>query len=70
MHCDIVVAVNPAAHTLEAIGGNVQQTVAKTIVTLDANGRVSHDLHPRRRWVAVMRARRGAAAGGNLVSYP
>ncbi len=58
MHCDIVVRVDPAARKLEAIGGNVQQTVAKSIVSLDAQGWVSFDLNPRRPWMLVMKARR------------
>lgn len=58
MHCDIVVRVDPGAHLLEAIGGNVQQTVAKSIVTLDPENRVRFDLNPERPWVLVMRARR------------
>ncbi|MEO8281316.1 MAG: DUF2272 domain-containing protein [Ideonella sp.] len=58
MHCDIVVRVDRGAHSLEAIGGNVQQTVAKSIVALDAVNQVRFDLNPDRPWVLVMRARR------------
>ncbi len=58
MHCDIVVRVDRGAHLLEAIGGNVQQTVAKSIVTLDAANQVRFDLNLNRPWVLVMRARR------------
>ncbi len=57
MHCDIVVRVDRDAHSLEAIGGNVQQTVAKSIVTLDASNRVRFDLNSQRPWILVMRAR-------------
>lgn len=56
MHCDIVVRAS-ANRTLEAIGGNVQQSVAKTIVTLDDRGRVSPTINPHRRWILVLRAR-------------
>ena len=58
MHCDIVVAVDPAARRLQAVGGNVQQTVARTTLELDDTGRVSAALNPRGRWVLVMRLRR------------
>lgn len=58
MHCDIVVRVDLQRGVLEAIGGNVHQTVARSIVALDPLGRVSYDLNPRRRWVLVLRARR------------
>ena len=58
MHCDIVVHVDPVANRLEAIGGNVQQAVAKSIVALDTANRVSFDMNPNRRWILVMRARR------------
>ncbi len=58
MHCDIVVKVDPQAHSLEAIGGNVQQSVTKSLVALDAANQVRFDLNVDRRWVLVMRARR------------
>lgn len=58
MHCDVVVSVDPIHHTLESIGGNVHQTVAKTTVELDEMGRVSFDLDTGRKWALVMRARR------------
>lgn len=60
MHCDIVVAIDLAARTLEAIGGNVQQTVAKTTVALNDRGRVPFEGETGRKWVLVMRARREA----------
>lgn len=37
-HCDIVVSVRP--DRVELVGGNVGNTVAKTIVPLDSNGRI------------------------------
>ena len=58
MHCDLVVAVDRALGVAEAIGGNVQQTVAKTVVRLDADGRVAFDANAHRRWIVVLRARR------------
>ncbi|WP_374565512.1 DUF2272 domain-containing protein [Ideonella sp.] len=62
MHCDIVVAVNTPEGHLEAIGGNVKQTVAKTIVPIDADGRLQYDASADRNWVLAMRAR--TEAGG------
>ncbi|MEP6505967.1 MAG: DUF2272 domain-containing protein, partial [Betaproteobacteria bacterium] len=55
MHCDLVVAVDTANRRLEAIGGNVQQSVARSLVALDGQGRVSASLNPARPWIAVMR---------------
>lgn len=56
LHCDIVVRVG-SDFTLEAIGGNVQQSVSKTLVKLDSKGRVSAQINPNRKWALVMRAR-------------
>jgi hypothetical protein len=39
-HCDIVVRVDRSLRRLGAIGGNVKDTVARSIVALDAEGRV------------------------------
>lgn len=58
MHCDIVVAVDRAAGVLQAIGGNVQQTVARIDVQLDAQGRVTYAAGVARPWILVLRARR------------
>ena len=58
MHCDIVVRLDRSSHTLEAIGGNVQQAVAKSVVELDNANRVTFTNNPNRRWILVMRARR------------
>ncbi|HEX5687487.1 MAG TPA: DUF2272 domain-containing protein [Ideonella sp.] len=60
MHCDLVVSMDPTHNTLDAIGGNVKQTVARTTVDLDEMGRVSFDLDRGRKWVLVMRARRAS----------
>ncbi len=59
MHCDIVVRVDRQRGVLEAIGGNVQQTVARSLIALDPLGRIAFDLNPQRRWVLVLRVRRG-----------
>lgn len=59
MHCDIVVWVNREEGFLEAIGGNVKQTVAKTIVPIDPEGRLLYDANADRSWVLAMRARTG-----------
>ena len=58
MHCDVVVGIDPIHNTLESIGGNVNQTVAKTTVELDEKGRVAFDVDTGRKWALVMRARR------------
>jgi hypothetical protein len=61
MHCDLVVAVDAVAHRLDAIGGNVEQSVARSRITLDDEQRVSAALNPARPWIAVMRLVRPAA---------
>ncbi len=58
MHCDVVVGMDPVRNTIESIGGNVNQTVAKTTVELDEMGRVAFDVDKGRKWALVMRARR------------
>ncbi len=58
MHCDLVVAVDPAAHRLDAIGGNVQQSVARSRIVLDESARVSATVNSSRPWIAVLRLRR------------
>lgn len=42
LHCDIVIASD--GRTLEAIGGNVRNSVSKSILTLDAKGRLQPTL--------------------------
>jgi hypothetical protein len=61
MHCDLVVAVDLANGRLDAIGGNVQQAVARSRVTLDEQGRVNGQLNAARPWIAVMRLRKAPA---------
>lgn len=49
-HSDLVVAVSDTV--IEVIGGNVEQTVAKKIIPLDAQGRIGDRSKP---WFAVLR---------------
>lgn len=58
MHCDIVVAVDRTAGLLHAIGGNVQQTVARIAVPLDELGRVPYAAGAARSWILVLKARK------------
>lgn len=51
-HCDIVVAIDRRARTLSAVGGNVQDTVARSLVPLDADGRVLRTIE--RPWFMVV----------------
>lgn len=59
LHCDIVVAVDDRSKKLFAIGGNVNQTVAKTEVPLDVQGRLEFIDGSARPWILILRARRG-----------
>jgi hypothetical protein len=54
-HCDIVVRVERAARRLGAIGGNVKDTVARSIVALDEAGRLIPTLE--RPWFIVIENR-------------
>lgn len=58
LHCDIVVAVDADRRWLQAIGGNVQQTVAMNQVQLDGQGRLAFDMAPSRPWLLILRPRR------------
>lgn len=58
MHCDIVVEVDSQTRMLHAIGGNVQQTVARTLVPLDAQGLLQFSEFSERPWILILRARR------------
>jgi hypothetical protein len=53
LHCDIVVAQK--GRTLEAIGGNVRNSVSKTVMELDKRGFL-HSM-PKRRWFLVVENR-------------
>jgi hypothetical protein len=58
MHCDLVVALDLQAHTLEAIGGNVQQSVARSVVPLAADNRLDWSPDPERGWILAMKPHR------------
>lgn len=53
-HCDIVVAKNDNRN-IEVIGGNVGDTVAKTIVLLDSNGHIRVTDADFRPWFVVIK---------------
>lgn len=52
-HCDLVVA--KAGRSLEVIGGNVRNSVSRTILELDASGRLQPE--PRRAWFVILQNR-------------
>lgn len=54
-HCDIVAAVDRRSRTLSAIGGNVQDTVSKTLVPLDDEDRPVRTIE--RPWFIVIENR-------------
>jgi hypothetical protein len=53
-HCDIVVA-KKSNSTIEVIGGNVGDTVAKTIVALNGEGYIDNSDKSFRNWFVVIR---------------
>ena len=53
-HCDIVVAKN-GNNNIEVIGGNVGDTVAKTIVLLDSSGRIKVTDANFRPWFVIIK---------------
>jgi hypothetical protein len=55
MHCDIVVAVDPAAGVVRAIGGNVQQSVSMEEIELGDSGRLDGVTNSHMPWLLVMR---------------
>ncbi|SPD66284.1 conserved protein of unknown function [Cupriavidus taiwanensis] len=55
MHCDIVVAVDPAARVVRAIGGNVQQSVSMEEIELGDSGRLDGITNSHMPWLLVMR---------------
>jgi hypothetical protein len=55
MHCDIVVAVDPAAGVVRAIGGNVQQSVSMAEIELGDSGRLDGVTNSHMPWLLVMR---------------
>jgi len=52
-HCDLVIA--KSGNTLEAIGGNVRNSVSRISVELDSNGRLQ--TIPRRPWFMILQNR-------------
>jgi len=54
-HCDLVVSV--AKDSIELIGGNVGDTVAKTIVKVNQDGRIVVDQPDFRNWFVVIKNR-------------
>jgi hypothetical protein len=58
LHCDIAVAVDDLSRTLWAIGGNVQQTVARSDIPLDPEGRLTFVAGAARPWILILRPRR------------
>ena len=55
MHCDLVTRVDFAGRRLEAIGGNVQQSVSRITLDLDEQGRVGASPVAGRTWSLVLR---------------
>lgn len=55
MHCDLVTRVDFAGRRLEAIGGNVQQSVSRITLDLDEQGRVGTSPVAGRTWSLVLR---------------
>ncbi len=53
MHCDVVVEAN--GQTMQVIGGNVRNSVSKTILTLSSDGYVQFT--PSRPWVLIVENR-------------
>ncbi|WP_162258054.1 DUF2272 domain-containing protein [Hydrogenophaga sp. Root209] len=70
MHCDIVVQVDLTSKMVHAIGGNVQQTVARTLTPLDDQGLLQYNADSGRPWMLVMRARRSSSAPQPLSGNP
>jgi hypothetical protein len=68
MHCDIVVAVGPGA--VEAIGGNVLDTVTRTRFPADAAGHLLPSPPGAPRWFAVFENRLGRLPPWNRAWSP
>jgi hypothetical protein len=54
-HCDVVVSVGRGA--IEVVGGNVGDTIAKTIVRVNGQGRIVVDQPSFRNWFVVIKNR-------------
>ncbi|MEK9719648.1 MAG: DUF2272 domain-containing protein, partial [Quisquiliibacterium sp.] len=61
MHCDLVVAVEPAARSATLIGGNVAQAVSLRKVALDEQGFIRWAAPPRPGWLLALRLRAAGA---------
>lgn len=72
MHCDLVVAAEPGARRLYAIGGNVANAVSLTVVATDDVGRPRprEVLPGAHRWVTVLRPRMAASGSPGLDRSP
>lgn len=72
MHCDLVVATEPSASRLYAIGGNVANAVSLTVVATDASGRPlpQASLPGAHRWFTVLRPRMAASGAPSLDHSP
>lgn len=72
MHCDLVVATEPPAQRLYAIGGNVANAVSLTIVATDADGRPRPRpaLPGAHRWFTVLRPRMAPHGNPSLDHSP
>ncbi|MCE7031824.1 DUF2272 domain-containing protein [Lysobacter sp. GX 14042] len=72
MHCDLVVATEPAARRLYAIGGNVANAVSLTVVATDDAGRPrpQAELPGAHRWFSVLRPRMAASGTPGLDRSP
>jgi hypothetical protein len=54
-HCDVVVGLYPGAGTMDVVGGNVYDTVARSTVPLSRDGHAVRILE--RPWFFIVRAR-------------
>src|SRR5690606_14044429 len=72
MHCDLVVATEPSARRVYAIGGNVANAVSLTVVATDAEGRPRPQsaLPGAHRWFTVLRPRMPAEGSPSLDHSP
>jgi len=53
-HCDIV--VKKSSDSIEVIGGNVNHTVGKKVVSLDSNGKVKEG-SAGKKWFAIIKTK-------------
>ena len=69
LHCDIAVGVDESSRTLSVVGGNVQQTVARSDIALDSDGRLTFVAGASRPWILVLRPRRAGLDQRNAASH-